>query len=134
MHWNGGRFHGPVTLENELFITDHKYNVSSYIESENDKSIQYGDYAINTKVHGKDINITVGNDESTIISLSSADNGSIALGTNGTIDMVGTNGININSNGLIRLSAEKGVVVDNYGTALPTTNLTEGRLFFKLIS
>lgn len=50
MHWNNGRFHGPVTVENNLYITDHKYNALSYNDN-----ITFGDNIIDTEVNGKNI-------------------------------------------------------------------------------
>ena len=51
MHWNNGRFHGPVTLEDKLFITDYKYNAINY--DNDNKSINYGDNKIKTTINDK---------------------------------------------------------------------------------
>ena len=104
MHWNNGRFHGPVTLEDTLFISDHKYNALSY--SITDKAIKFGDTSVDLIIKGISINIEAQNN----VNIESI---------NGYLNLSGNSGIIINNS--------------NYGTTLPTTGV-EGQIFFKIIS
>ena len=57
MHWNNGRFYGPVTIES-LYITDYKYNALT-IES---NTLTIGDSRINSLIKGNKIDINSNSD------------------------------------------------------------------------
>ena len=67
-----------------------------------------------------------------------SNNGELALTSKGKANLASSDGdVDINSvNALLNLKAKSGITVSTsvYGTSLPTTGGTEGRVYFKLIS
>ena len=57
MHWNNGRFHGPVTLENNLNITDFKYNAIKYYKNNDGDNIEFSDKNVRTVIKGDTVHI-----------------------------------------------------------------------------
>ena len=113
-------------------------------------TIQFGQADINTDVQGKNIAIYASEkyisnsiDGSDMYSKqhihieSGENNYNIEYDNDPGIQIVSKNGPTlISSNTYVELNAGTGIVVNNnnYGTSLPTTGNTEGRIFFKLIS
>lgn len=143
MHWNNGRFHGPVTLENSLKITDYKYNALNY----DNNSINFGDHNIFTNINGNKINIQAGNSgmilnsakdvyiesdtsiytvAGTVSNFSSNDNMTIQSNKGHLlISALGSNGSG-NNRGLISLNGKYGVSIgsDNGDININTKSFT----------
>lgn len=52
MHWKGGHFEAPVTIDETLFITEHKhYAIRGIVDK-----TTFGDNSVNTEIVGKNIN------------------------------------------------------------------------------
>ena len=119
MHWNGGHFEGPVTIDETLFITEHKHYA---IKGTVDKTT-FGDASVNTEILGKSINIISG----TSFDIN-AKNGTGSLNSTGDLGL-------ISSAGKVNINGKTGITVGNvtYGTGFPN-NASEGLIFFKLIS
>jgi hypothetical protein len=104
MHWNNGRFHGPVTLEKSLYITDNKYSAIS--EELYAGSITNGSIPAPKKV--------------------------IMFGDNKIPSLITGEDIILNSKNRLVLQDPLNNTI--YGTSLPNENNTKGRIFFKIIS
>ena len=154
MHWSSGKFHKDVTVGGTLYTTDHKhvgiYGTKDYT--------QFGELSVNSYLQGNDVGITANNkffaDSNAgsnlwskqyirIESGSTANHGS----ENGSgIEIVSKNGealfsaegyaATVKSSTYVNLNGATGITINNssYGTTLPTSGNTEGRLYFKLIS
>lgn len=127
MHWKGGHFEAPVTIDETLFITEHKHYAIRGIV---DKTI-FGDNSVNTEIIGKNINeISQGYykvDAGTSVEINAK---------NGTGTLKSTGNINISSSGAkVNINGKTGITVGSYsyGTGLPGSG-SEGEIFFKLIS
>lgn len=164
MHWNNGKFHDCITVNNTVYITDHKHIA---IHATKD-STEYGQTSINSYIYGKDVGVTANSkffaDSNSGSNLWSKQYVRIEAGSNSAnhgsdsgsgIEIVSKNGnalfnadgydvnitstnkaVNINAGTYINLNAGTGITVNNknYGSILPTTGNVEGRVYYKLIS
>ena len=134
MHWNNGRFHESILVGEKVYMTDHKhiaiYGTKDYT--------QFGELNVNSYLYGNSIEVSA-NDNITSTSTNDtnvfAKNINITSSNDANIKSTDNN-VNIVAKNYINLTSDKGITINNvgYGTTLPTSNNTEGKIFFKLIS
>ena len=164
MHWNNGRFHESVTVGNKVFMTDHKHiaifgtkdytgygesGINSYMYGKDIGIIAnnkfYSDSNSGSNLWSKQyIHIEAGSnyanhgsDNGTGIEIVSKNGPAIlSAESNSATIRSNNNSVNINAGTYVNLNGGSGIVINNtsYGTSLPTSGNTEGRVYFKLIS
>lgn len=156
MHWDNGRFHKDLIVGESIYLTDYKFNgISGSISA-----ITFGDSTVRSNLYGKNITIEAAENanlkangtveiEANDIGVMSNNNIGIRSKTasivtdvdlgiqSNKVNIISTgNDINIESAQNIKLNVGNAITISstNYGTTLPTTGNSEGRIFFKLIS
>lgn len=104
MHWNTGTFHGPITVEKEVYITEFKYPaISGEFEA-----ITYSSDKVTTTVLGKGVNV-----KSTVGITAEANNDISVTSKTGSITITSNKGVTVRpgANGYFLISDQTNAVV-----------------------